>query len=204
MGGEGAITVLPEKFGSRSEMPTLGSSGPSGASARSSWPIWMPINYNAYLMFDPFVSAGMVLLQTSAADARDEYIGSIVGFIVGVVAVILVAKKLSGSRAPSGATVESPLQSAQGEKRRLARLLVSEIRLRNAREVDEGRRRHDLAVRFDNELRRSYRTFVERCGEDGESTGIFREEVVKILAAGDESALGNLQLDEYGAALRRS
>jgi hypothetical protein len=156
----------------------------------------MPLNYNAYLMIDPIVSAGMVLLQTSAADARDEYIGSIVGFIVGLVVVFFVVKKLSGSRASSGPTVESPLQSAQGEKRRLARLLVSEIRLRNAKEVDEGRRCHDLAERFDKELRHSYRTFVERCGEDGESTGIFREEVVKILAGGDKSALGNLQLDE--------
>jgi len=75
--------------------------------------------------------------------------------------------------------------------RRLARLLVSEIRLYNEDQVEEGRRHNDIYSRLRDDIDRSRQMYEERVDPAVVgSADYFREELVRILAAGDAEALG--------------
>ncbi|HEY8020936.1 MAG TPA: hypothetical protein VIH93_07535, partial [Thermoanaerobaculia bacterium] len=77
------------------------------------------------------------------------------------------------------------------EARRLARLLVSEIKLYNEEQVDEGRRNRDLYERLKEDIDRSRQMYEERVDPRVlRSTDYFYQELVRILAAGDSKALG--------------
>jgi hypothetical protein len=77
------------------------------------------------------------------------------------------------------------------EARRLARLLVSEIKLYNEEQVEEGRRNHDIYPRLQDDIDRSRQMYEDRVDPRvrGE-VDYFHQEMVNILAAGDASALG--------------
>ena len=77
------------------------------------------------------------------------------------------------------------------EARRLARLLVSEIRLYNEEQIEEGRRNRDIYQRVREDIERSRQIYEERVDERvARSTDYFQDELVEILAGGDPSALG--------------
>jgi hypothetical protein len=77
------------------------------------------------------------------------------------------------------------------EARRLARLLVSEIRLYNEEQVEEGRRSHDIYSRLREDIDRSRQMYEERVDQSVlGGTDYFQEELVRILAAGDSEAMG--------------
>ncbi len=77
------------------------------------------------------------------------------------------------------------------EARRLARLLVSEIKLYNEDQVEEGRRNRDLYERLKEDIDRSRQMYEERVEPRVlRSTDYFYQELVRILAAGDSKALG--------------
>ena len=75
--------------------------------------------------------------------------------------------------------------------RRLARLLVSEIKLYNEDQVEEGRRNRDVYERLKEDIDRSRQMYEERVEPRvWKSTDYFYQELVRILAAGDSRALG--------------
>jgi hypothetical protein len=77
------------------------------------------------------------------------------------------------------------------EARRLARLLVSEIKLYNEEMVEEGRRHRDIYPRLQDDIDRSRQMYEERV--DARVRGevdYFQQEMVNILAGGDAGALG--------------
>ncbi len=77
------------------------------------------------------------------------------------------------------------------EARRLARLLVSEIRLYNEDEVQEGRRQGDIVSRLGQQIERSRQIYDERVDPRVRARAdYFHEELVRILAAGDPALLG--------------
>ena len=77
------------------------------------------------------------------------------------------------------------------EARRLARLLVSEIKLYNEEQVEEGRRNRDVYERLREDIDRSRQMYDERVDPQIlRSTDYFYQELVRILAAGDSKALG--------------
>lgn len=81
--------------------------------------------------------------------------------------------------------------SRREEARRLARLLVTEIKLYNEEQVEEGLERGNLYAALQEEIDRSRRIFEERIPADVRAeTDYFRDELVRILADGDSSALG--------------
>jgi hypothetical protein len=88
--------------------------------------------------------------------------------------------------------VASPGSEAQHEEaRRLARLLVSEIKLYNEEQVEEGRRNRDIYERLKDDIDRSRQMYDERVDPQIlRSTDYFYQELVRILAAGDSKALG--------------
>jgi len=89
-------------------------------------------------------------------------------------------------------TPVSPSEEAQHEEaRRLARLLVSEIKLYNEEQVEEGRRKKDVYERLREDIDRSRQMYEERVEPRIlKSTDYFYQELVRILAAGDAKALG--------------
>lgn len=81
--------------------------------------------------------------------------------------------------------------AAHEEARRLARLLVSEIRLYNEEQVEEGRRNRDIYPRLRDEIDRSRKMYEERiAAEVRTARDYFQEELVRRLADGDPTALG--------------
>jgi hypothetical protein len=92
------------------------------------------------------------------------------------------ARSLRGSDDP---------QRAIDDARRIARLLVSEIKLYNERKVAEGRLAGDLYVRLKDDIERSRQVYTERTPEHVRATAdFFHEELVRILAEGKPEALG--------------
>jgi hypothetical protein len=82
---------------------------------------------------------------------------------------------------------------AHEDAKRLARLLVSEIKLYNERKVDEGRSHNDLFERLKDDIQRSRQVFEERTPEAvRQGTDYFRDELVRILADGRAEALGSM------------
>jgi hypothetical protein len=86
----------------------------------------------------------------------------------------------------------SPNEEALHEEaRRLARLLVSEIKLYNEEQVEEGRRNRDIYERLKEDIDRSRQMYDERVDPRIlRSTDYFYQELVRILASGDSRALG--------------
>ena len=77
------------------------------------------------------------------------------------------------------------------EARRFARLLVSEIKLYNEPKVDLGRKNKDLYERLKEDIDRSRQMYDERIADDVRKvSNYFYDELVRILADGDASALG--------------
>lgn len=93
-----------------------------------------------------------------------------------------------GGAARQPVATDDPLHE---EARRLARLLVSEIKLYNEEQVEEGRRKRDLYERLREDIDRSRQMYEERVeSRILKSTDYFYQELVRILAAGDAKALG--------------
>jgi len=77
------------------------------------------------------------------------------------------------------------------EARRLARLLVSEIKLYNEAEVAKGLRENDLYERLKDDIDRSRQMYDERVSDLVRRTSdYFYQELVRILADGRAEALG--------------
>jgi hypothetical protein len=99
---------------------------------------------------------------------------------------------------PAGVTSRAAAMAAQDEEakkhdeaRRFARLLVSEIKLYNEAKVEVGRKNKDLYERLKEDIDRSRQMYDERIGEQvRKSSNYFYDELVRILAEGDASALG--------------
>lgn len=93
----------------------------------------------------------------------------------------------SSTRSPRGSG-ESALHE---EARRLARLLVSEIKLYNEDQVEEGRHNRDIYLRLKEDIDRSRQIYEERVHESvRSSTDYFQQELLRSLAGGDPRALG--------------
>ncbi len=77
------------------------------------------------------------------------------------------------------------------EARRFARLLVSEIKLYNEEEVDQGRASRNLYQRLKEDIDRSREMYEKRISPDIRAArDYFHEELVRILADGDAGVLG--------------
>ena len=95
------------------------------------------------------------------------------------------------SVAPIGGAAPADDSKRHDEARRFARLLVSEIKLYNEPKVDLGRRNKDLYERLKEDIDRSRQMYDERIADDVRKTSnYFYDELVRILADGDASALG--------------
>lgn len=82
-------------------------------------------------------------------------------------------------------------QKSHDDAKRFARLVVSEIKLYNEAKVNEGRKNKDIYERLKEDIERGRHMYHERVAAPvRESTNYFYDELVRILAGGDQSALG--------------
>ena len=82
-------------------------------------------------------------------------------------------------------------QKAHEDAKRFARLVVSEIKLYNESKVAEGRRSKDLYERLKEDIERGRQMYSDRVSPNvRDATNYFFDELVRILAGGDASALG--------------
>lgn len=85
----------------------------------------------------------------------------------------------------------SELDAKRQRARRLARLLVSEIKLYNEEQVEEGRRLGNIYSLLKEDIDRSRQMFNERTDNEVRTgTDFFHEELVRMLAGGDSAVLG--------------
>jgi hypothetical protein len=86
----------------------------------------------------------------------------------------------------------SPEEEAKLEEaRRFARLLVSEIKLYNEEDVEKGRAAKDLGERLKEDIERSREMYEKRISQEiRQQHDYFHDELVRILADGDDEALG--------------
>ncbi len=91
-----------------------------------------------------------------------------------------------------GASPPGPdLARQHDDARRLARLLVSEIKLYNEDKVVLGRKTRDIYQKLREDIERSRKVYMERVSPEVRvSTDYFQQELVACLADGDESLLG--------------
>lgn len=95
---------------------------------------------------------------------------------------------------PRGRAVlaDSP-ERARDDARRLARLLISEIKLYNEKKVDDGRAAGDLYERLKDDIERSRQVYDERTpAAVRQDTDFFQDEIVRILAGGRAEVLGSM------------
>jgi hypothetical protein len=92
---------------------------------------------------------------------------------------------------PAAAPLSPEDQKAHEDAKRFARLVVSEIKLYNEAKVNEGRRNKDVYERLKEDIERGRQMYAERVSPRvRDSTNYFHDELVRILAGGDASALG--------------
>ncbi|MGZ6987385.1 MAG: hypothetical protein ACXVH0_00330 [Thermoanaerobaculia bacterium] len=102
-------------------------------------------------------------------------------------------RPISGFVPRGRALVAENPQRAHDDARRLARLLISEIKLYNEKKVEEGRAAGDLYKRLKDDIDRSRQVYDERTpAEVRQDTDFFHDELVRTLADGRAEALGSV------------
>ena len=92
---------------------------------------------------------------------------------------------------PPAAALSPEEQKSHDDAKRFARLVVSEIKLYNEAKVNEGRKNRDIYERLKEDIERGRHMYHERVAAPvRDSTNYFYDELVRILAGGDQSALG--------------
>ncbi len=82
-------------------------------------------------------------------------------------------------------------QKAHDDAKRFARLVVSEIKLYNEAKVNEGRRHKDLYERLKEDIERGRQMYADRVPPAvRDASNYFNDELIRILAGGDATALG--------------
>jgi hypothetical protein len=103
----------------------------------------------------------------------------------------VAARPAAPAPAAAPAALSPENQKAHEDAKRFARLVVSEIKLYNETKVNEGRRAKDLYERLKEDVERGRQMYMDRVAAPiRETTNYFYDELVRILAGGDPSALG--------------
>ena len=105
-----------------------------------------------------------------------------------------VRDRLGAGETHPGKSVDEGTEETSEAARRYARLLISEIKLYHEAAVVAGRRERDLAVRLGAEIARARVLYQQRVGpQPRPGTDYFYAELVRTLANGDASLLGQLE-----------
>jgi hypothetical protein len=132
----------------------------------------------------------------AAADDEEEGSGTVMFSTSDLSTYGQMAQKKERPRAvpaPAGNldALDPDTRKKHEEAQRFARLLVSEIRLYNEAKVKQGQKSRDLYDLLRDDIERSRQLYRERVAENIRvSTNYFNDELVRLLADGDEGAMG--------------
>ena len=99
--------------------------------------------------------------------------------------------QMKPAAAPAAPTMSPEETKAHEDAKRFARLIVSEIKLYNEAKVTEGRKAKDLHSRLKEDIERGRQMYHDRISPGlRNTTNYFHDELVRLLAGGDASALG--------------
>lgn len=99
--------------------------------------------------------------------------------------------QMKPAAAPAAAALSPEETKAHEDAKRFARLIVSEIKLYNEAKVTEGRKAKDLHSRLKEDIERGRQMYHDRISPGlRNNTNYFHDELVRLLAGGDPSALG--------------
>jgi hypothetical protein len=100
-------------------------------------------------------------------------------------------KPRAASSGPDLNSLDPENRKKHEEAQRFARLLVSEIKLYNESKVQQGRAGRELYDLLRDDIERSRQLYRERVAENIRvATNYFNDELIRILADGDEGAMG--------------
>jgi hypothetical protein len=139
--------------------------------------------------------------QSRAVEEEDEEASGTVMFSTAEMNLpgLSAAAKKERPRVPSPGVAAGPdlsgldpeTRKKHEEAQRFARLLVSEIKLYNESKVQQGRASRDLYDLLRDDIERSRQLYRERVSESVRvSTNYFNDELIRILADGDDGAMG--------------
>ena len=95
---------------------------------------------------------------------------------------------------PALAAIPEAERSKHVDARKIARLLVSEVKLYNEAKVAVGRKNKDLYERLKEDIERSRQTYMQRIDpEVAGKSNYFHEELIATLAEGDAEVLGTVK-----------
>lgn len=95
--------------------------------------------------------------------------------------------------APAAPALSPEETKAHEDAKRFARLIVSEIKLYNEAKVTEGRKAKDLHSRLKEDIERGRQMYHDRISPGlRNNTNYFHDELVRLLAGGDPTALGSM------------
>jgi hypothetical protein len=128
----------------------------------------------------------------AAAPALEDEASSTVMFRGGMPAGARPAPVMATPAPRAAAVAVSPEdQKAHEDAKRFGRLVVSEIKLYNEQKVLDGRRQKNIYEALKDDIERGRQMYSDRVPANiRDSTNYFYDELVRILAGGDASALG--------------
>ncbi|MEO8362573.1 MAG: hypothetical protein ABI672_21280, partial [Vicinamibacteria bacterium] len=99
--------------------------------------------------------------------------------------------QMKPAAAPAAPALSPEETKAHEDAKRFARLIVSEIKLYNEAKVTEGRKAKDLLSRLKEDIERGRQMYHDRISPAlRNNTNYFQDELVRLLAGGDPTALG--------------
>lgn len=138
-------------------------------------------------------AAGSGAAEAEAADAAPAARASAAPAVEPAPAPPAGAAAAAAAAPASASPADIPAEDAEVHKKakRFAKLLVDEIKLYNQKKVEEGKKNKDLYTRLKEDIDKSRQTYEKRWGSSpAASANYFHAELVRVLADGDESALG--------------
>jgi hypothetical protein len=151
------------------------------------------------VMFTPAQVAGMQQTATApppapppppAAPAKAEGAGTVM-FTASQMDQMRQQMSTMKPAAPAAPALSPEETKAHEDAKRFARLIVSEIKLYNEAKVTEGRKAKDLHSRLKEDIERGRQMYHDRISPGlRNNTNYFHDELVRLLAGGDPSALG--------------
>jgi len=146
------------------------------------------------------ISARKVAEQHSGAAAAANDSGSMTAAEEVSAAASAPTVKIPATPEPEPAPEPAPVKAAASapvemddihkKAKRFAKLLVDEIKLYNQTKVTEGRQNKDIYDRLKEDIEKSRQAYTKRFGEAVTDVDFFTNELVRILAENDRSAMG--------------
>jgi hypothetical protein len=106
--------------------------------------------------------------------------------IIGIIVVGALIYLLSRS---SSSAVGDP-NALQADARRIARLLVAEIKLYNEAKIERGKRANDIYSQLETEINDARKMYDRRMRNNLTDKDYFDEQIIELLADGDASKMG--------------